>query len=499
MLSVLFIRKIIPKFVRVSHIDSDMKGLFKLQYRLLYVIVATLLVMCGCTEDPEPVAVTSVTLDSTSLTLIEGDTKKLTATILPSNAENKKLAWLSSNSSVATVNDGVVKAIKSGNATITVKTDDGGKTATCDVIVNPKVYPVTGVTLDQTSVEMTEGDEVVLIATVTPANATNSDVSWNSSNTSVATVSDGKVTAISAGTSIITVSTDDGGKTATCEVKVSAMVYPVTGVTLDQTSVEMTLGDEVTLIATVNPDNATNKNVIWSSSNPTVANVVDGKITATNVGKATITVMSEDARKSASCNVVVKAKVYQVTGVTLDKTSYEITEGEEYVLTAAVHPANATNKNVLWTSSNPEVAIVSGGKINALDPGVAVITVITEDGGYSASCEVNVRKLDYQGVYITLGQRTVEVTEGDELYLSATVKPSSAINKTIIWTSSDTSIAYVNDGYLYAVKEGTAIVSATAEDGGYTTTCLATVHKKGHGVDVGDWGDNGEDNGGVAN
>lgn len=178
--------------------------------------------MIGCTEEPAPIAVASVTLDSTSMTLEEGESQKLTATVSPSNAENKVVIWTSSNSSVASVKDGLVTAIKFGNATITVKSDDGGKTSTCEVTVNAKVYPVESVSLDKTSCEMTEGDEVTLTAIVKPDNATNKNVTWSSSNTSVATVSNGKVTALEGGRTTIIVSSADGGKTATCEMTVKA-------------------------------------------------------------------------------------------------------------------------------------------------------------------------------------------------------------------------------------------------------------------------------------
>ena len=345
----------------------------------------------GCTEEPAPIAVTSVTLDSTSMTLEEGGSQKLTATISPSNAENKAVIWTSSNSSVASVKDGLVTAIKSGKATITVKSDDGGKTAICEVTVNAKGYPVESVSLDKTSYEMTEGDEFTLTATVKPDNATNKNVTWSSSNTSVATVLNGKVTALRAGAAIITVTTEDGGKTATCEVTVNAKVYQVESVSLDKTLYEMTEGDQFTLTATVKPDNATNKNVTWSSNNTSIVTVDNGKLTALKAGTAIITVKTEDGGKTATCEVTVNAKINPVESVSLDKTSYEMTEGEEFSLTASVKPDNATNKNVTWSSSNTSVAIVSNGTVTAKKAGTATITVKTEDRGKIATCKVTIK------------------------------------------------------------------------------------------------------------
>ena len=175
----------------------------------------------GDNED-ETVSVESVSLDKTSATISEGETFALTATVTPDNATNKAVTWTSSNEAVATVADGVVTAVGAGTATITVTTEDGGKTATCTVTVNAKVYPVTSVTLNQTSATLTEGETLTLSATVNPETATNKNVTWSTSDPSVATVDNGVVTAIKAGTATITVTTEDGGKTATCTVTVNA-------------------------------------------------------------------------------------------------------------------------------------------------------------------------------------------------------------------------------------------------------------------------------------
>ena len=162
--------------------------------------------------------------------------------------------------------------------------------------------------MDKSSATLTEGDELILTATVNPDNATNKNVTWTSSNGTVASVSNGKVTALKAGKATITVKTEDGGKTATCEVTVNAKVYPVTSITLDKTSVELKEGDEFTLTATIKPDNATNKNVIWSSSDSTVASVSSGKVKAHKSGKVIITARAEGGDKDAVCEIKVTAK-----------------------------------------------------------------------------------------------------------------------------------------------------------------------------------------------
>ena len=254
---------------------------------------------------------------------------------------------------------------------------------------------VNGVSINNKAVEMMEGEVVTLIATINPSNASNRNVFWTSSDQSVATVdNNGKVIAIKAGTTTITVTTEDGDKTATCSVTVKEKLYPVTGVTLDKTSVELTEGDVTVLTATVNPSNASNKKVYWTSSDLSVASVDNtGKVTAVKAGSATISVTTEDGGKTATCTIIVKEKIYPVTGVTLDKTSVELTEGDVTVLTATVNPSNASNKNVYWTSSDLSVATVDHtGKVTAVKRGKAVITVITEDGNKTATCTITVIK-----------------------------------------------------------------------------------------------------------
>jgi uncharacterized protein YjdB len=162
-----------------------------------------------------------VSLDKTEITLAEGETHTLTATISPDNAQDKSVTWSSSEEAIAKVDqNGKVTAVKAGTATITVTTKDGGKTATCAVTVIAKVASVS---LDKTSMTLTVGETQTLTATVTPDNAQDKSVTWSSSDATVATVDqDGKVTAVKAGTATITVTTTDGGKTATCAVTVQA-------------------------------------------------------------------------------------------------------------------------------------------------------------------------------------------------------------------------------------------------------------------------------------
>ena len=164
----------------------------------------------------------------------------------------------------------------------------------------------------------------------------------------------------------------------------------VDSVNISKSKLDLMEGEEATLTATVTPDNATNKTVTWESSDSSIATVVNGKVTAVRPGKTTITVTTEDCGKSSTCDVTVRSNVVAVTDVTLNMTELDLMEGEEATLTATVTPDNATNKTVTWESIESSIATVVNGKVTAVRPGKTTITVTTEDGGKSATCDVTV-------------------------------------------------------------------------------------------------------------
>ncbi len=190
-------------------------------------------------------------------------------------------------------------ALAVGSTTITAQC--GNVKAECSVTVNP--INVTSIRLNRTSVTLSTGETIELTATVSPDNATNKTVTWSSSNTSTATVTDGKVTALAVGST--TIIAQCGNVKAECSVTVSPI--NVTSIRLNRTSVSLSAGDIIELTATVSPDNATNKTVTWISSNTSIATVTDSKVTAVNIGSATITAKSNNGL-SATCHISVVSK-----------------------------------------------------------------------------------------------------------------------------------------------------------------------------------------------
>ena len=273
-------------------------------------------------------------------------------------------------------------------------------------IVVPESVSVSGVTLNSESLQLTVGESRVLTATVSPYNASNKKVLWSTSNASVAEVSsDGVVTALETGSSTIKVTTDDGAKTAECKLTVKAKAVCVTSVKLNSSTLTLTEGNIEKLTATVYPDDATNKNVTWTSSNTSVATVSEGTVKALKTGTATIKVTTTDGGKTAECKVTVNAKVVSVKSVKLNKSALTLTEGDIEKLTATVYPDDATNRNVTWTSSNPSVATVNNGTVNALSAGTTTIKVITADGAKTAACQVTVKRKDFNSGHEGTGEK----------------------------------------------------------------------------------------------
>lgn len=449
-----------------------MKKFFNAFFTFLMLAVS-LLLSTSCDEkisEPEVIAVTGISLSKTSVILTEGDEIALTVTVNPDNATNKNVIWKSSDKSVAAVSDGKVIALKAGVATITVTTEDANKTAACQVIVVSKVTPVAEVSLDKTSIELIEGDEITLVAKINPDNATNKNMIWNSSNNNVAIVSDGKVVALKAGTSTITVTTEDGNKTATCEVRVIAEAVPVAGIRLDKNSAEMYVGDQIMLTATVTPENATDKTVTWSSSNNSVATVNNGKITAVSVGNATITAQIGGIK--SECSVTVNP--IEVTSITLDCTSLTLEVGHTTLLFATVLPENATDKTIIWSSSDTNIVELfewnNHEYVTAISVGEATVTA--RIGDIKAECVITVKPIEVTG--ITLNYESAVLSAGESILLNATIFPDDATDKTITWLSSDNSVAIVSDGKVTAMSVGEATI--TARIGNVKAECLITVN-----------------------
>ena len=244
----------------------------------------------------------------------------------------------------------------------------------------------------------------------------------------------------------------------------------VTSVTMSQSTLALETGGTANLTATVQPDNATNKTVTWSSSNASVASVSNGAVSAVAVGTATITATADG--KSATCNVTVSQKVIPVQSIKLDRSSLDLDVRKTFQIVAYVYPEDATDKTVTWSSSDENIATVDeNGLVTAVAEGTAIISAMA--GDKQEKCEINVRPLVPEAVHLEKNQITVELK--DTLRLSFTVEPEDAQIKSVKWTSDNSRVAWVeNDGLIHADNVGTANIKVIL--GAYVTDiCELTV------------------------
>ena len=337
-------------------------------------------------EKPFSGKVEGVELDQQELALIKGETATLVASVKPAVAPNKDVVWTSSNEAAATVADGVVTAVATGEAVIKVTTVEGEFVAECKVVVT---NPMKTITLDKQELTILVSQQATLVATITPADADEKTILWSSSNSSVASVVNGEVKALKVGKATIYAKNVEGTIADSCVVTVDPIA--VTGITLDATELTLNVSQTDTLIATIAPEDATDKSVTWASDNEQVATVANGVVTAVAAGTANITVTTTDGGFKATCVVTVKQPV---TGVTLDTTALTLDVPQTATLKATVAPEDATDKSVTWASDNETVATVVDGIVTAVAEGTANITVTTTDGGFKATCVVTVRIVD---------------------------------------------------------------------------------------------------------
>jgi len=339
-----------------------------------------------------------------------------------------------------------------------------------DKIKIVKPISVTGVTLNETEITILAGASETLNATVYPRYATDKTITWSSSNPTVASVNNGTVSALKSGTATITAQAHNGIK-AECELTVNDPFIEVSSILLDISTLSMTVGEEKAITATVLPENAMDQTVTWSSSEPSVASVSNGTVFALKAGKATITAQAHNGKKS-ECEVNVSDPIIVVTSVSLDLSTLSMEVGEEKKIKAIVLPENATDQTVTWSSSDPTVASVSNGTVFALKAGMATITAQAHNG-IKAECEVNVSDPIIVVTSVSLDLSTLSMEVGEEKRLVATVLPENATDKTVTWSSTSTVVS-VNNGVVFALKAGKAIITAQAHNG-ITAECEVTV------------------------
>ena len=415
-------------------------------------------------------SVTGIKLNTTSLTITVGANASLSASITPENATNKAITWSSSNESVALVSSkGKVAGVGVGSAVITATTQDGNKTAMANVTVKKAstsssssssssststttTIKVTKVNINSDDFTIKVGNTKTLTYTITPSNATNKKVTWDTTDPSVAKVSTaGKVTGVGAGTAYITLKSADGASDKIKVVVTKSDPIKATSITLSPTSLTLNVGAKKTVSATVLPSNATIKTVTWVSQNTNVAKVdSSGNVTAVAAGTTKISCYTTDGSVSSSINITVKSTSSTDTPVTptnvnvtqliATPSSVELYVGDTQNVSVTIIPSNATNKNVTWRSSNTNIATVSNGVIKGIKVGTAAVNVVSNSNS-SVS----------QVIAVTVKEKPVEKS------VSCSLTFTDANSKTI----SDTSNIYSTAVNAKAVCIGTNTIVKT--------------------------------------
>ncbi len=434
------------------------------------------------TEPTSPTdVVKSITLNPSKTSVEVGKTVTLKATTDPANA---KVTWKSENPAIASVDqNGVVTGVKEGTAKITATA--GKVSAVCLVTVTKKpeeqkpASAVTKVTLNPTSLTMKVGEEKTITPKVEVSQGTGTpdkNVTWASSDPTVAAVAGGKVTAKKAGKATIT-ATANNGKQGTCTVTVNPAPNPTTNVavesiTLSRSSVSINKGKTYTLKATINPSSATDQTLNWTSSNRKIATVENGKVKAVAKGTATITVTSKNGKK-ATCKVTVKVPAKSVS---VSTTKLYIAKGKKASFRAAAGPADTTD-SIQVKASNKNVTVKLNKKtgevtVTAKKAGTAKITVSA--GSKKKTVNVTVAKKATKAKSVKLNKKKATLNIGKTLDLKATMNPSKSTD-TLKWTTSNKKVAMVDKfGRVTARKQGTATITVKTSSG-KKATCKITV------------------------
>ncbi len=313
----------------------------------------------------------------------------------------------------------------------------------------------------------------------------NGNIEWKSSNNNVVTVNDGKIVGVSTGTAYI--SAKDNTSIDTCKIIVINNYVPVSSISLSKSSETISVGSTSKIIVNIEPSNASNKTAYYTSSNSSIATVDSaGNIKGIKLGTAYISV-----------NVENKTELYKVTvdnntNNNNDNYSYNnqtvklnsiaipntltVQEGNTGKLNVTYSPSNATNKKITWKSSNTGIVTVDGsGNVKGIKVGTATITATSSDGNHVATSKITVTAVDKTLKGISLNKKELTLEIGNEETLSVNYNPSNAENKKVTWTSSNETIAIVDNGKVKAIKPGTAEIKAISEEGKKEATCKVTV------------------------
>lgn len=347
---------------------------------------------------------------------------------------------------------------------------------------------VTSISLDKTKLELKIGESYDFKVSHFPSDAPAPQYKWTASEYYpiigggkgyvVASIDqNGTIKALKEGVTIVSVETIDVFDPEkgipffqSCEVTIKPIIGE--SITLSKTDIDMKPGETVSLTYNISPDNTTNKDVIWKTSDPKVASISYGgftsnaEITAKGQGEATITVsLKENPKVYATCKIKVGAA--KLENISFEEKEKTIMQGKSTKLDIVFTPSYATNKNVQWTSSNKDIATVDKeGNVTGVHFGECMITAKAEDGGYEAACKIIVKPIPVEN--ISFSSRYYDIEIGGEKQLNVIFTPENAGNRNLTWSSSNPIVVSVDKtGKVKGNTSGSSTITATSEDGGH--------------------------------
>ena len=430
------------------------------------------------------IRVSEIELNPTELELEVGQTKQILATVKPEDANKPEVSWsVTQGAEYISVNENgevTANALGENNQEVTAKVTATADEKTAEYTVKVVRTPVKEITIDvenHKEIDLVEKDSITIHANAHPTNATNKNLLWSVEPEGVVTISEGQdgnatITANeyneNLNTCKVTVSSEsDPEVKEDFTIKVNKEVIKVKDIMLNSTKEELKVGGHFDFNVSVDPSNATYSDISWKV-NDGYENIVSiddsGLVVAKNIGTAYITVTVTCASPecpthpaTAEINVVPTP----VESITLSEQNVTLRVGDTHNLTATITPEDATEKTIEWKSSNDDIATVENGTITAISKGEVDITANID--GKSAVCHVEVQNIPVEG--IELNQDELKLKDNDEPYiLIATVYPENAGNKELIWESSDTSVATVQNGIVTPVKEGNTIITVKSQE-----------------------------------
>ena len=376
---------------------------------LIAICVLSIFFFVSCPTPNTIINVDSISLNETKIDISEGSEVCLKAIVFPENATNKELIWISSDESVASVNqDGVVKGLKEGSTVITVQSSYNSDIKTEAEVTVFKRVAADSIELNEENITLvlSEGEKIyTLKATITPEDATDKTIIWTSNDESVATVSsEGIVTAVGLGNAIISAKIDGTDLKASCSVSVIDEIIPLTGIYSSRDVVyDLWFEEELKLSISPIPENATNPDLYWYSEDEAIASIdSEGLLKCVGTGNTNIVIKSH-SYDGVEKKIPVDVRYLPLSAIYLSESELTLSMDGSETLTVSFYPDEVgINRNITWETSDESVATVSSeGVVTAVNAGIATITVHGANET-SATCTVTVLgySIDKDGTWL---------------------------------------------------------------------------------------------------